>query len=611
MALITNSPESKGSPEPMNSPERIRKLNDLRDAMVKSGIDAWIIPSSDAHNSEYVARHWEGRAWLSGFTGSAGTLVVTRDKAALWTDGRYFIQAAEQLAGSQITLMKEGQPGTPSMADWLTDEVREQGCVGFDGATLSLSNVRNIEEKLAEKAITVRGDYDLLDNVWGDRPPMPAEPVYIHAEFYAGKSLAEKVAEVRAVLKEKKATDLLITTLDDIAWLFNLRGSDIECNPVFLSFALISPERITLFTNKERIEGEAVTVLQAAGVELAGYDEILDRLSTLPANTRLMVNPANTSYKLASVIAPTVTLVEDRLPTTDLKAIKNSTEIARMKDCHCRDGAAMVRFIRWLENNIPDGKLNEVNIDEKLLQFRSGSEHFKGVSFPSIVGYAGHGAICHYRADEQSAYTIASKGLLLIDSGAQYPDGTTDITRTFACGEMTDEEKRDYTLVLKSHIALASAKFKEGTRGIQLDAITRQPLWSQGIDYNHGTGHGVGYFLNVHEGPQSISPKWFDVDLKPGMLVTNEPGIYRDNKHGVRLENIMLVAEDMENEFGKFFQLIPMTLAPFDTRPLLKELMTASEIQWLNHYHVMVRQSLSPLLAGEELQWLNEATQPF
>ncbi len=588
--------------------DRTQKLNDLRTAMVQHGLDAWIIPSADAHSSEYVARHWEGRAWISGFTGSAGTIVITRDKAALWTDGRYFIQAAEQLADSAITLMKDGQPGVPSMADWLAEAVPESGCVGFDGVTMSLAGIRTLQGKLADQAITLEGRHDLLDDIWHNRPPLPAAPVFLHPTTYAGKSLGGKLAEVRAMLEQHKATELLITTLDDIAWLFNLRGSDIECNPVFLAYALITRDTATLFVNQQRIEPDALAALNEAGVELAGYDEIADRLAALSDDTRLMLNPLTANYRLASVIPTSVTLIEDRLPTTDLKAIKNSTEIARMQDCHRRDGAAMVRFMRWLENNIPSGALDEVNIDLQLLAFRRESEQFRGVSFPSIVGYAGHGAICHYRADEVSAYTIDSKGLLLVDSGGQYLDGTTDITRTFACGELTYEEKRDYTLVLKSHIALTCARFKEGTRGIQLDAITRQPLWREGIDFNHGTGHGVGYFLNVHEGPQSISSRWFDVTLKPGMLITNEPGIYRDDKHGVRLENIMLVAEDVANEFGKFLKLIPLTLAPFDTRPLLVELLSDVEIHWLNEYHQTVRRELSELLEGEDLQWLERAT---
>lgn len=588
--------------------DRTQKLNDLRTAMAQHGLDAWIIPSADAHSSEYVARHWEGRAWISGFTGSAGTVVITRDQAALWTDGRYFIQAAEQLADSAITLMKDGQPGVPSMADWLAEAVPESGCVGFDGATMSLAGIRTLQGKLADQAITLEGSHDLLNDTWHDRPPLPAAPVFLHPTTYAGKSLGEKLAEVRAMLELRKATELLITTLDDIAWLFNLRGSDIECNPVFLAYALITRDTATLFVNQQRIEPDALAALNEAGVELAGYDEIADRLAALNDDAHLMLNPLTANYRLASVIPASVTLIEDRLPTTDLKAIKNSTEIARMQDCHRRDGAAMVRFMRWLENNIPGGTLDEVNIDLQLLAFRRESEQLRGVSFPSIVGYAGHGAICHYRADETSAYTIDSKGLLLVDSGGQYPDGTTDITRTFACGELTCEEKRDYTLVLKSHIALACARFKEGTRGIQLDAITRQPLWREGIDFNHGTGHGVGYFLNVHEGPQSISSRWFDVTLKPGMLITNEPGIYRDDKHGVRLENIMLVAEDVANEFGQFLKLVPLTLAPFDTRPLLVELLSDAEIHWLNEYHQSVRRELSELLEGEDLQWLERAT---
>lgn len=597
----------------LQRPNISQRLHDLRSVMKTQGIDAWIIPSSDAHNSEYVASHWEGRAWISGFTGSAGTVVITANQAALWTDGRYFLQASEQLEGSGITLMKQGLPGVATMEDWLADEVQDGGIIGFDGATLSLSTIRNLKKRLTAKSITLKGDKDLLDHVWTDRPALPDNPVFLHSELYTGKSLPDKIAQVRDMLREKKATDLLITTLDDIAWLFNLRGSDIECNPVFLAYALISPEHITLFVNQERIEINAIATLAEAGVKLVAYDAITYALTSLPASARLLACPTNTSYKLASLIPANVTLVEDRLPTTDLKAIKNSTEIERMKECHRRDGEAMVRFLCWLDDNIPSCELNEVNIDEQLTRFRSESEQFQGVSFPSIVGYAKHGAIIHYRADETSASTVYNKGLLLIDSGAQYPDGTTDITRTLACGEMTHEEKRDYTMVLKSHIALAMARFRAGTRGIQLDVIARQPLWSHGMDFNHGTGHGVGYFLNVHEGPQSISPKWVDVPLEPGMLVTNEPGIYREGKHGIRLENIMLVVKDVESEFGQFYRLIPLTLAPFDTRPLIRDLLTEAEIQWLNEYHAMVKKEVSPLLQGKqrELEWLERATKAF
>ncbi|MGB1270453.1 MAG: aminopeptidase P family protein [Endozoicomonas sp.] len=584
------------------------KLANLRTAMAARSIDAWILPSSDAHNSEYVASHWEGRAWLSGFTGSAGTLVVTAHKAALWTDGRYFIQAEQQLAGSGITLMKEGQPNVPTLSKWLTEKVDELGRVGFDGAVVSLDTARHLEKKLTEKSITLAADEDLLNSIWKDRPALPAEPVFLHDEAYAGKSLTEKLVEIRSALQDRQATDLLITTLDDIAWLFNLRGSDIDCNPVFLSYALIATDSVTLFINDSRVEAEALAALEKAGVQIAPYESITHHLASLTEDTRLLLAPVNTSYKLGGSLPNAVKVIEGPSPTTLMKAIKNETEIRRMSDCHRRDGVAMVRFIRWLEANIPSGQLNEVNIDEQLLAIRSESDQFRGVSFPAIVGYADHGAICHYRADETSSYNIHTKGLLLIDSGGQYPDGTTDITRTFACGDLTEEEKRDYTLVMKSHIALATARFKKGTRGIQLDAITRQPLWSMGLDYNHGTGHGVGFFLNVHEGPQSISTKWLDVPLQPGMLITNEPGMYRDDKHGVRLENIMRVAEDVENEFGTFYKLVPLTLTPFDTRPLLSNRLTEAEKEWLNDYHQLVQRELMPLLTREDAQWLKQAT---
>ncbi|WP_299734540.1 aminopeptidase P family protein [uncultured Endozoicomonas sp.] len=591
-----------------SQPEQPKRLNDLRSMMAQQGIDAWIIPSSDAHNSEYVASHWEGRAWLSGFTGSAGTVVVTQDKAALWTDGRYFLQAEEQLMGTGIELMKDGQPDVPTMAEWLTSEVKEKGVVGFDGAVLNLNTVRTLENKLAEKSISLKGDQDLLDQIWSDRPSLPAEPVINHELFYAGKSISEKLTNVRELMAIKKVSDLLITTLDDIAWLFNLRGSDIECNPVFLAYAMVSQDAVTLFTDSSRITSEAMQSLNDSKVSLEAYDDIFKHLSALSEPTTLLINPASTSYKLASVIPENINKIEDRLPTTNLKAIKNSTEIERMKDCHRRDGVAMVRFIRWLETNIPTGKLDEVNIDEQLVQFRAEAPEFKGVSFPAIVGYAGHGAIIHYRADKDSAYNVKEKGLLLIDSGGQYPDGTTDITRTFACGELTEEEKRDYTLVMKSHIAMASAKFKAGTIGMQLDAITRQPMWAEGMDYNHGTGHGVGFFLNVHEGPMSVSPKLIEVALKPGMVITNEPGVYRSNKHGIRLENIMLVAEYVKNDFGNFHQLELLTMAPFDTKPLLVEMLTEPEKLWLNNYHQNVFEELSPLLSSEDKDWLQQKT---
>lgn len=583
------------------------KLTALRAEMAKNNINAWIIPSSDAHESEYVADYWLGREWLSGFTGSAGTLIVTTNDAALWTDGRYFIQAEQQLENSGIALMKEGQPGVPSQIQWLLDIVPENGSVGFDGASMSLIKARGMSRKLNRKNIQLQTDKDILNSIWNDRPSLPANTVFLHSDAYAGKTREDKLSEVRHAMAEKGASQLLITTLDDIAWLFNLRGSDIECNPVFLAYALITPEQATLFINDQRIEKDALAALRTSDITLKPYESIIPHLHSLPETT-LQIDPATTSQGLFDALPQHVKCIEAASPSRALKAIKNDTEIARMTDCHRRDGVAMTRFIRWLEEAIPSGQLDEVNIDKKLVGFRAESEEFKGVSFPAIVGYAGHGAICHYRADDDSKYDVKPEGLLLIDSGGQYPDGTTDITRTFACGEMTDEQRRDYTLVMKCHIAMATARFRKGTRGIQLDAITRQPLWAEGLDYNHGTGHGVGYFLNVHEGPQSVSPRWFDEALKPGMLITNEPGMYRDDKHGVRLENIMLVVEDTTNEFGEFYKLKPLTLTPFDTRPLIKELLTSAEVQWINDYHARVHQELSPLLEGDDLVWLKQAT---
>lgn len=589
--------------------KRVDKLAALRAAMAKHGIDAWIIPSSDAHESEYVAEHWEGRSWVSGFTGSAGTLVVTSKEAALWTDGRYFIQAEQELADSTITLMKDGQADVPAIEEWLTKELPEKGVLGFDGNAFSLQKARGLMKKLKKKQITLKTDKDLLDDIWSNRPELPAKPVFLHDESYAGKSLEDKLLEVRKAMAEKGADHLLVTTLDDIAWLFNLRGSDIECNPVFLAYALFSEEKVTLFINEQRIEADALAALKKASVELQPYEAVTEQLANIPATACLLMDPVTTSQKLASALPDGADVIEGASPSRALKAIKNETEITRMRDCHRRDGAAIVRFMRWLGDNIPTGNLDEVNIDEKLCGLRAESESFKGVSFPSIVGYGPHAAICHYRADEESKLDVKTKGLLLVDSGGQYPDGTTDITRTFACGDMTEEERHDYTMVMKSHIALAMARFKKGTRGIQLDAITRQPMWAEGIDFNHGTGHGVGYFLNVHEGPQSISSRWIDQPLEPGMLITNEPGIYRDGKHGVRLENIMLVTKDTTTGFGEFYRLEALTRAPFDTRPLVKELMTAAEINWLNNYHGKVRNELSGELEGGDKEFLVKMTE--
>ena len=440
---------------------------------------------------------------------------------------------------------------------------------------------------------------------------MPSKPVFLHSLEHAGQTCEQKLELVRLAMTKKGADHLLISSLDDIAWLLNLRGSDIECNPVFLSYLILSKEGICLYINDSRVEADACKALASFGVELRAYDTVASDLGLLPTNSRIQFDPETTSHWLLESLPESTGIIEAVSPTNLLKAVKNDVEIASMMNCHRRDGVAIVRFMRWLENIIPTGNITEVDIDEHLESFRAQSSEFKGPSFPTIAGYGPNGAICHYRAEKASCLQIKPKGLLLVDSGGQYPDGTTDITRTFACGEMTDEEKHDYTLVLKSHINLAQTKFKKGTRGIQLDILARQPLWELGMDYSHGTGHGVGYFLNVHEGPQGISPSWQDVPLKPGMLITNEPGMYRTGEHGIRIENIMLVVEDIKTKFGQFYKLEALTLAPIDTQPLVMALLNSKEIKWLNQYHTKVNEALSPLLDGNDLAWLTQATRPI
>lgn len=587
------------------------KLSALRAAMSANSIDAWIIPSSDPHESEYSSDHWGGREWLSGFTGSAGTVVVLKDRAALWTDGRYFLQAGQQLENTGIELMKDGMPGVPSLQDWLAESLPEGSVVGFDGKVMNHSLARKLQETIADKQMTIEVEKDLLESIWSDRPAMPATQVFLHDDAIAGKTREEKLAEVRKSMMKKGASHLLITMLDDIAWLLNLRASDIECNPVFLSYALITDDSIALYVNDSRIDADALAALQKSGIELQPYDAIAADLEALSSHVKLMLNPATTNQWLVNALPESVKLIKAPSPTLLLKAVKNDVEIQRMGDCHRRDGAAVVRFMRWLEDNIPGGEVTELSLDEFLQASRARATEFKGPSFPTIAGYASNGAIIHYRADEQTCKKVEPKGLLLVDSGAQYPDGTTDITRTFACGPVTEEEQFDYTLVLKAHINLAKARFLKGTRGMQLDVLARQPVWEAGQNYNHGTGHGIGYFLNVHEGPHSVSPKWVDQPLQPGMLLTNEPGMYRNGKHGVRIENIMQVAEDITTEFGEFYKLVPMTLAPIDTRPVIRDMLTPAEINWLNQYHDTVRKELSPLLSGDDLEWLSKTTEAF
>ena len=584
------------------------KLATLRIVMKRHNIHAWIIPSSDPHNSEYTADYWTGRAWLSGFNGSAGTVVVLQKQAALWVDSRYFLQAKQELVGSCFELMQEGQPGVLSINEWLLETLAAGKVVGFDSKVMTLTKSRDLALALTKKGITLKTDIDLLDDVWTDRPAIPKKPVFLYSEQMAGKTLQEKLIEVRSEIHAKGADYFLVTSLDDIAWLFNLRGSDVPCNPVFLSYSLITTATVQLFIDDSRIKADACQALQNFSIEVLPYMNVTNKLAEL-AKTSLLIDPSTTCHWLINFIADSVNIIETISPIKYLKAIKNTVEIQRMSNCYQRDGIALVRFMRWLEDSIPSKTITEIMLDKKLQDYRAKFPEFQGPSFPTIAAYASNGAIIHYRAHEKTCLTIQPTGLLLVDSGGQYLDGTTDISRTFACGNMTDEEMKDYTIVLKCYINLARTRFLYDTHGIQLDMLARQPAWLEGQNYNHSTGHGVGYFLNVHEeGIHSISPTWSDEPLKAGMLMTNEPGMYRNGKHGIRIENVMLIEEDIETEFGKFYKLRDLTLAPIDTRPLVQRMLNTDERNWLNIYHNRVFAELAPQLDGYDLEWLKKAT---
>ncbi|HZJ57556.1 MAG TPA: aminopeptidase P family protein [Clostridia bacterium] len=584
------------------------RIQGLREGMLDRGIDAYIVPSSDPHMSEYVAAHWEGRKWLSGFTGSAGTLVITRDFSGLWTDGRYYVQAEKQLQGTGIQLFKAGMEGVKSFTQWIADTLDKGSCVGVDGKLFSLSQVRKMESRFSKKGISINKEHDLLMGIWKDRPPIPNGPVFVHDIAYAGRTAAQKIEDVRARMTQKGTDYHLVSSLDDIAWLYNIRGSDVDYNPVAISYALVSDERAWLFINGEKVSEPVREHLKDNGIEVEDYEEIESHLSRLGEGDTILLDVNRVNSWLYNAIPDGVGIEEDTTITTTLKAIKNETEIENLKRAHVRDGVAMVRFLYWLDNNISKGDITEITVADKLEEYRSQQENYVGLSFPTIAGYEDHGAIVHYQADEESAYTLGTDGMILIDSGCQYLDGTTDITRTIPLGATTSEERRDYTLTLKGNIKLTRTRFLKGATGANLDILARLHLWEHGIDYKHGTGHGVGYFLNVHEGPQGISPISSRVRLEAGMLVTNEPGVYREGSHGIRIENELLVVEDIETEFGEFLRFEPITLCPIDLAPIELDLLDEGEKRWLNEYHKWVYDILSPLLNQEESLWLKDKT---
>lgn len=585
------------------------RLSELRDAMRRESIDAFIFPSTDPHNGEYVPEHWKGREFVSGFNGSAGTAVVTMTSAALWTDSRYFLAAAEQLAGTEFTLMKEKMAGTPTISEWIGEELKRNGGtqVGIDGTLCSVNTAEALIEELRRQGgLTLRTNYDPLHLVWHDRPAIPLNPVKIQPLEYAGESAESKLQRIRKSLRTVHADGMLMAALDDIAWTLNIRGTDVHCTPVAVAYLLIESENATLFVDSRKIDKSVGDYLKAIGVVTDEYDNVTKGLRRY-GEYNILMDPDEINYTLykcerqcKTVLAPS--------PVAVMKTVKNSTEIDGFRRAMERDGVAMVKFLRWLKPAVEAGGQTEMTIGRKLTSLRAEQLKFKDISFDTIAGYAAHGAIVHYEATPESDAVLRPEGLILIDSGAQYADGTTDITRTIALGSLTEEERKVYTLVLKGHLRLQQCQFPDGASGTQIDAIAREAMWREGCNYMHGTGHGVGSYLSVHEGLHQIRMEWKPTPLREGMTVTDEPGLYLAGRFGVRTENTLLIIKGAETEFGRFLRFEPLTLCPIDTTPIDFTMMTDEEIGWLNAYHKEVYRRLSPLVDGDDLQWLREAT---
>lgn len=589
-----------------NVPEHIAAL---REAMKQHKMDAYIIPSSDPHLSEYPADRWKSRAWISGFTGSAGTVVVTEGKAGLWTDSRYFLQAARQLEGSGIDLYKMALPETPSIHDFLLQELHNGQTVGLDGQTYSADDVRTLQSKLGRKGILLNTAADLIDDIWKERPAIPANPLFEMPVELSGKPVHEKLNEINNRLRQEGADCLILGALDEIAWTFNIRGTDVTYNPVVVSYAFISEEESILFIQPEKLTAEVSEHLKKEGVMLADYTMIQKYLSRLPENSRVFVDMSKTNVSLFDALPPGCTIIEGISPANQLKSTKNETEIEGFRRVVVKDGVALTRFFKWLEEEMATGnRVTEISAAEKLTALRAEQPQYIMDSFGTICGYAEHGAIVHYEATPETDALLKPESLLLIDSGAQYLDGTTDITRTIALGQPTEAMMKDYTRVLKGAIGLAKCRFPVGTRGSQLDILARKALWDAGINYLHGTGHGIGHCLNVHEGPQSIRMEENAIPLKPGMVISDEPAMYRTGEYGIRTENMILTREDSETEFGKFLSFETLTLCYIDTRLILTPMLSVRERAWLNKYHQRVYDKISPFLNDDEKAWLKEKT---
>ena len=580
--------------------------------MNENSFSAYIIPTDDFHSSEYVGDYFKAREYMSGFTGSAGTLVVLQDKAALWTDGRYFLQAARQLQGSTIELMRSGQPDVPKIEEYLEKNLGEKTVIGFDGRTVTKRFVETIGDKTDAKQISFDGSKDLVDVIWTDRPPLSKKPVWELHVKYAGKSREDKIKEVRAKMQEEKADQLLVTALDEIAWLFNLRGGDIAHTPVFLSYLLLTKEQITLFAHEEIFPVQILERLTQEGVTIKPYEEIGQAVGNMPAGTKVWLDSGTVNYRLTQKVPKDVEILDQESPIVLMKAVKTPEEMRHMRAAHIKDGVAVTRFIHWLKTNVDRETVTEVGAAGKLEMLRSQMEGYLEPSFSSIIAYGPHGAIVHYAPTQESDVEMKAKSFCLADVGGHYQEGTTDITRTIALGDLTEEEKRYYTTVLRGNLALGAAKFVEGVSGQNLDVLARGPLWELGMDYNHGTGHGVGYILGVHEGPQRIhwrvAPGSKSLPLEEGMIVSDEPGLYLEGRFGIRLENLVLCRKGEKNDHGQFLYLEPLTMVPFDREAILPELMTEKELECLNRYHQRVYEALSPHLDEEEQGWLKEMT---
>ena len=584
------------------------RLLTLRNKMDAYGLDACIIPSGDPHLSEYPAQHWKVREWLSGFTGSAGTLVVTAEEAGLWTDSRYYLQAEKQLDAACIQLFREGQPGVPDIASWLNEVLMPGNKVGVNGAILSTTRARELTRQLRVGRIQLDQTVSPAEEIWDTRPPIPEDTVAIHDDTWNGLTRAEKLQSIRTLMAKEEVSYYITATLDEIAWALNLRGTDVPFNPVFHAFLIVTPDQAWLFINPHKLTAQIARDLSADDVKVYMYDHFYRHLKKLHDEATILADPDRINSAIFTALPSRAIKKESSSIITRLKACKTTKEINHFRETMVHDGIAMVHFLHWLETSVGKEKITEISAARKLKAFRAEQPGFAGESFAAISAYEQHGAIVHYNAAPETDQQLKPNGLYLIDSGGQYPGGTTDITRTIAMGPVSAQAKTDYTLVLKGHINLARAIFPAGTRGVHLDILARKPLWDNGLNYGHGTGHGIGYFLNVHEGPQSIRPQDNGIELEAGMITSNEPGLYRNDEYGIRIENLILCVNHDETAFGKFFKFETLTLCPIDTTLIVRELLTTEEVTWLNNYHHQVYELLAPGLDKELQQWLKQKT---